>query len=679
MARCLESVRWSELAVLIAILTVALVLRTWQLNSVPPGLTHDEANNVYDAVSVLRGERAFYFPVAQGKEPLYLYSVALMMVLLGPTPLALRLTSVFWGVLLLVLTYAWTRRSFGRLVALWTVSGLAISFWGVSTSRLGLRAVALPVLLTAGVLAFPISDTRPPGLVRSVVAGLCLGLTFYTYLAARVMPALFLLFGAYLALKHPARLRECWPQWLIVLTVTAAVAAPLFLYLRAHPAASVRIAQLEGPLRAFFSGSPGPLLREALDALRVFSFEGDGFTPYNIPGRPLFSPLMSVLFYGGLIVALWRWREPACAFALLWLVVGFSPALATGADAANLRAIAAQPVSFLFPALAFEKVWDLSLPQPQGRRLAFVGIMGSVVLASAAFLTIRDYFLRWPVRRDVRVHYHTNLTTIANTIRGWGSEEPVGISAFYPGEYHDPRIVDAIVTKEGPCLRWFDGRQALILPSSSTARLIVPEAIPLDNALWSLVRPETSLSRRVLLRPGDFNASFSVYRWTVPETQRALRDMMIPPFRPSDVPVDVGGVLSFQGYQVLGWTGEPGGGFSLLTLWDIDAALPDHRDAVLFSQLLDSNHQVVAQQDQLGAPSWNWHPGDAFVQLHRLALPADTQPGVYTLITGVYTTPDRIDAVLAGQEPDPAMPRLPVRDGQPPASDAITLVTLEVP
>lgn len=678
MARSLESARWSELAVLIIVLIAATVLRTWQLTSVPPGLTHDEANNVYDAFSVLQGERPFYFPVAQGKEPLYPYSVALMMALVGPTPLALRLTSVFWGVLLVILTYAWARRDFGRLVALWTVSGLAISFWGVSISRLGLRAIALPVLLTAAAIAFPKAEHHGPSIVRSVIAGLCLGLTLYTYLAARAMPALFLLFGAYLLLTQPGRCREHWSHWVLTLTITAIVAAPLFLYLRLHPSASVRIGQLEAPLRAFLAGNPSPLLREALDTLRIFSFRGDGFVPYNIPGRPLLNPLMSVLFYAGLLIALWRWRSPAYAFALLWLLVGFFPALATGSDAANLRAIAAQPVLFLFPALALEKLWRLSTPLPRGRRLALAGTVGSLVLASLAFLTIRDYFVSWPNRRDVRVHYHTNLMTIADRVRELGEGEPVAISALYPGEYHDPRIVDAVVVGGEARLRWFDGRQALVLPSSSAAGLILPAAVPLDDTLWSLVGPEASLSERVMLRPDDFNPSFAVYRWTVSETRRTFREMMIPPSWPDSVPVDVGGVLSFQGYQVLDWTGEADGELSLLTLWEIDATLPDHRDAVLFSQLLDSDHQVVAQQDHLGAPSWNWYPGDAFVQLHRLSLPAGTPPGSYTLITGVYTIPDRVDAVLAGQEPDPAMPRLLVREGQGPRADTITLATLEV-
>ncbi|RMF38830.1 MAG: hypothetical protein D6759_00405, partial [Chloroflexi bacterium] len=298
-----------------------------------------------------------------------LYNVALTMALLGPTPFAMRLTSAWWGLLLVALTYAWTRRAFDRPTALWTATGLALSFWGVSTSRLGLRAITLPALFTAALLALmadrrrPTADGRSPSVIRCspfatryLLPGLLLGLTLYTYLAARLLPAIPLLFGFYLFLTDRRRWWQRWRPWGVSLLVAALVAAPLFAYLQAHPSAEIRIGQLDQPLRLLLKGDPGPLMAKVYEGLHFFSFRGDGFIPYNIPGRPLFDPLTSLLFYAGLLIALRRWREPAYALALLWLAVGFFPALATGVDAAHLRAIAAQPVLYLFPALTLERL-----------------------------------------------------------------------------------------------------------------------------------------------------------------------------------------------------------------------------------------------------------------------------------------------------------------------------------
>ena len=657
----------------IILLLFAWGLRLYRLDSIPPGLTHDEANNVHDAVSILHGARPFYFPVAQGKEPLYPYCVALMMAAIGPTPFAMRLTSAFWGLLLVALTYAWTRRAFNRSTALWTAAGLAISFWGISISRVGLRAITLPVLLTAALLASRLVDSRRPRFAGSTIAGLLLGLTFYTYMAARVIPVLLLLFGLYLFLTERSRWHQCWRSGLWILVVAAVVAAPLFLYLRAHPSAEIRVGQLDQPLRALLRGDLGLLLGNVFQTLQMFSFRGDGFTPYNLPGRPLFDPLMSLLFYAGLVIALWRWRDPARAFALLWLAVGFFPALATGVDAAHLRAIGAQPVLFLFPALTLESLRSVRIS-----RLRLSYLVGGLAFALVAFLAVRDYFVRWPNARDVRIHYHTNLMAIADTIRGWERDEPVAISAFYPGQYHDPRIIEAVLGENMPPLYWFDGRQALLLPPAPTSRLILPAAIPLDETLWAFVESQAILLERVTLRPDDFNPAFEVYRWSADETLAALRAAMAAPVQPAWVPVDVGGRLTFQGYQLRGWMGSPGSEFGLLTLWRVEAPLPDDRDGVLFTQLLDSQNQVVAQQDQLGAPSWNWRPGDVFLQFHRLSLPAEAAPGVYTLIAGVYTIPDRVDALLAGHEPDPSMPRLVIYEGEEPLGDHLVLSVLEV-
>ncbi len=660
----------SQWVLLVVILLLATALRLYRLDSVPPGLTHDEANYIPDAVSILHGARPLYFPVPQGKEPLYLYSVALTMTTVGQTPFALRLTSAFWGILLVATAYAWARRNFGRYIALWAAAGLALSFWGVSTSRMGLRSVTLPVLFTAALLVSRIAEAKSASPARAAVAGVLLGLTFYTYLAARVMPGVLLLFGGYLLLFERSHWREHWRSWVVMLVVMSLVAAPLFLYLKAHPAAEIRVGQLDSPLRSFIAGDPRPLLANVLHTWGVISLRGDGFIPYNIPGRPILDPLMSLLFYAGLLVALFRWRDPAHVLALLWLGVGFFPALATGVDAANLRAIGAQPVLFLFPALALAGVRTVRLG-----RARLSTLVGGTALALVLFLTGRDYFVRWANDRDVRVHYHTNLMAVAETIRGWGDESPVAISAFFPGEYRDPRLIQVVLGESAPPTRWFDGRQTLLIPAGLEAGLVIPEAIPPDEALAGFLAPHITLLEKVTLRPDDFNPAFGLYRWRVEETRAMLNETLEAPVQPFEPPLDVGESLIFLGYRL---EKLPGDTFEVLTLWEVRSPLPVDRDGVLFTQLLDGRNQVVAQQDQLGAPSWDWQPGDLVLQLHRLSLPVDAPPGQYNLIAGVYTVPDRVDAVLAGHAPDPSMPRLPVLVDGVAVGDHIPLRMVEV-
>jgi len=70
-----------------------------QLGSLPPGLYRDEAYNGLDALAILDGHTPLYFEANNGREPLFIYLLALPLALLGITPLALRLTSAIVGTL----------------------------------------------------------------------------------------------------------------------------------------------------------------------------------------------------------------------------------------------------------------------------------------------------------------------------------------------------------------------------------------------------------------------------------------------------------------------------------------------------------------------------------------------------------------------------------------------------
>ena len=76
--------RLAPAAVLLAlILLAAFALRIWQINAIPPGLTHDEANHGREAIGILNGVYLYFFPLNYGSEPLYSYTVALFMAALG--------------------------------------------------------------------------------------------------------------------------------------------------------------------------------------------------------------------------------------------------------------------------------------------------------------------------------------------------------------------------------------------------------------------------------------------------------------------------------------------------------------------------------------------------------------------------------------------------------------------
>ena len=83
-----RSLNWILFA-LIAL--AALILRTYAIDHLPPGLFGDEAVEGLDALDVLAGNLAVWFHAHLGREPMYVYLVALAYAAFGVSALATRL------------------------------------------------------------------------------------------------------------------------------------------------------------------------------------------------------------------------------------------------------------------------------------------------------------------------------------------------------------------------------------------------------------------------------------------------------------------------------------------------------------------------------------------------------------------------------------------------------------
>ncbi len=619
---------------LIAILVVAVAFRTWRLNSVPPGLTHDEASNGHDAAAILRGVRPIYFTVGYGHEPLYPYSVALLMALLGTTDLTLRLTTVLWGLGLILLTYLLSRRLFGALPALIAGAWMALSFWCVMTSRVGLRAVTSATTFAASAYAFWRAVPLPGAMVHRgwvtsreqavpesrlswlwwVVSGVFLGASIYTYMASRAMPAVYVLFLVYLAalqafgrrqkgdMARGAELRGVgsthlsWRRLLVgvavLLLIAAALAAPLMHYLMTHPEAEQRLDQLSGPIRDALHGRSGTLWDHVSQSLPMFTIRGDPLWLYNIPGRPLLDVPSGAFFYAGLFVCLWRWRDPRYGFLLLWLAAGVGPALVTGPDATALRSIVAQPVLFIIAALGLTTVVRF-LYRRCGRwgRVATASAVVALLVVTGG-RTAHAYFDVWAQHRDVRVVYHHALVEQAHYLDAQTEGGAVALSSIYPGRFHDPYTMEVTLRRDDLSMRWFDGRNSLLFPAEGQSRVVIPTIAPLDEVLLPMFVPQATLVHTERFRPDDLVTHFDVYRF---DADDALADLMpavtgkpvfwspsdaFPvahpqsTYEPLSLPINVGGVVDLVGYEVLEPTLEPGGEVVLLTVWRVRDAGP---------------------------------------------------------------------------------------------------------
>ncbi|MBN1579996.1 MAG: glycosyltransferase family 39 protein, partial [Anaerolineae bacterium] len=102
-----------DIPLLILTLLVALLLRTWQLETVPLGVDYDEAGNMVLAQEIATGQsRPIFIRAYAGREAVFYWLAALSLRLLGYNLFAFRLTSALCGVIAIAFAYLLARELF---------------------------------------------------------------------------------------------------------------------------------------------------------------------------------------------------------------------------------------------------------------------------------------------------------------------------------------------------------------------------------------------------------------------------------------------------------------------------------------------------------------------------------------------------------------------------------------
>lgn len=611
--------RWIFPATALLIAVVAVALRLYRLDSVPPGLQHDEVFHGHDAVTVLLGHHPIYFPSNAGNEPLYIYLTAGTIALFGKNAWGIRLAAVICGLATVGFTGLWIRRAYNTRTALIASVLIAVTFWPLFMSRVGLRSAALPPLAAATAWMFWEAQVagRKSQVARLAMAGILLGATLYTYPASRALPVAYLLFAITF---YVSRFKFHAPRSTLIgfaafFIIAGLVFLPLYLYLARAPEADVRLQQLVsiGAVSALQKGDAGPLLANLRDTLAMFTFRGDPVWRYNIAGRPVFDPFIGVLFYLGLLVALWRAREPCYLFALIWLPIGLLPSILSDSAPSFLRASAALPVAFLFSALGA----DWLIERFKWKR-ALTTIMIGVIVFSGA-LSIRDYFVTWPARPEAREVYRSDLADVARWLDAHADDTPAVIASTNPHDL-DPFLFDFELRRARP-IKWVDHAYGLIFPQGR-ALYISPASTPLAPELRDLIGAALVVHQN----------SFIAYETDAP---RIVPQVVLT------APVRFGNRLDLIGYQVTPSVIKPGEWARVWTYWRVvQDTRSEQWPIAVFAHLLDAQGQFVAGRDLLAVPTAGWRTGDVWVQFQEMQAPMPATPGTYPLEIGVYNRAD---------------------------------------
>jgi hypothetical protein len=649
---------WEILALLLIVL-LAGALRFCCLETLPPGLHFDEGFQGVTARALLGGAAPkLFFEEDMGEEPIAIYLVALSLSLFGQEPWAIRLLSAIVGILTVPLTWFLGRELFrSRVVGLGAALVLAILYWHVSFSRIGMEPILVPFFATLAfaALSWGLNTDR---LLAFALTGLALGGSLYTYKAGYFVPILAALYVAGAAVMQRGFLRRYWRGLALAALVTLLVATPIVIYFVTHLANFLQRPMSVASQRQALAGN-------VLRVLGMFFVEGDANPRSNLAGRPVLDLFLALLFLVGLGRALIEsFRRNIRAFLpLLWLMVMILPTIITEHAPHFGRAIGATPAVALLCALGVEYWvcgigdWKFLRARVQHPKL-WLALLLTIGLAFSTVSTVRAYFYTWGRSPDLFYAYDVGLGEIAEQIDTLPGDEDVYLTPTASDHYTLQFLVHRPFAS-------FDGRAGLLYPPPGRAATVIvilqedtvtlptlQRSRPDGEVLWTLA--------------DDYGRPYAAaYRLPAAET----------PAPSPDHPADAvfGDAIQLVGYSLDTKEVRAGETFYVTLYWRALAPLDD--DYTVFVHLLGEHNPTTngplwaghdGQPDGGHYPTTHWQPSQVLLDVHPLAVPLDTPPGEYQLEVGVY--------LLA------TMARLPASDtlGNPLPNDAALLDTIEV-
>ncbi|HEM62629.1 MAG TPA: hypothetical protein ENO24_10090, partial [Chloroflexi bacterium] len=694
------SPRTRQKFVLALIVLLGAILRLYDLESMPAGLSGDEGADGLGAKRILSGEELPLFITEDfGEEPMHTYLVALSFWLWGPRLWAIRVVSAFVGIATIPLIY-WLSRELlqqhGRscsLVPMLSAFFLATSYWHVIYSRAGLEVATLP-LFSSALAYFLWRGIRTGRRWTFIVSGLILGASLYSYRGARFLPILHaLFFGGWAIASREFRRRHLTNLLLAALTAVL-VCAPLGVYAIAHPdvffAREMHVSIFNPD---WGRGPPVQALGYSVaKTLGMFNFGGDPEFARNPGGRPVLDPISSLCFFAGLAVAMSRWRRPRWLFVLSWFFIMALP----GAFAAEVlphfhRGIGALPPLCLLVGVG--AAWIKERVQkviPWERASVASWALLGVILATSTALTYRDYFHPWQQRLHQGEIIGGSLIKAAEVMNG--TRIPGGVwilpaSSLRPRNlpyyevsflYDGPEPEYTLNVDEGTA----PAELSQITKGHERVAVINWKEYVLEEAYLSLNSDPKGLLDFLFKKYGrhistDAHQSFDLVLYEIPPST----DFSIA-HRLEAVSVDFGGALRLEGVAL--------GGSSVhdtSTEQDVESeTLPSGKEGWVVLQwralggldanykvavyLLDGQGRVAGQTDKLLLsnhlePTSNWDPQQLEIDYYTLPSQPATPPGRYAAQVAVY------DANT--------LERLPIFDAQTGASTtSVAIGELEV-
>ena len=431
------------------ILIIAGFFRFYHLTTLPPGLYPDEAMNGNNALEALRaGNYKVFYPENNGREGLFMNIQALSLKAFGVRePWALRFPSPVFGLLTVLGIYFLGKKLFSARVGLLASFFAATSVWHIMFSRIGFRAIMAPFFLTWALYLFlealerSRNNSQPIPLrgiphggtthnlrpyIYAALAGIMFGLGFYSYIAYRVSPLIFLLFVPFFY-----RDKAFWKVAGVFVAAAFFVALPIGLYYLHNPAdfmgRTTQVSVFSSPTALRDLGT------NILKTIGMFFYRGDGNWRHNVGGAPELLLPVAILFLAGIIISIrGTWREmreirmsPRILSYLVlfaWFLLAFLPVVVSNEGIPHaLRSILMIPPVMIFAGMGgvWAYLWLQKWLSPRWTHVLAAFFLASVITASYAL-----YFDTWANNPNTQGAFAADQVALGRELNALGPGVP---------------------------------------------------------------------------------------------------------------------------------------------------------------------------------------------------------------------------------------------------------------
>jgi len=458
---------------IVFLIILALIIRLYKLDEIPPGNWYDEAINGLDALSILKAKFPPVFFMTEGhpREALFMYLILLNFKIFGISYITLRLTSIIIGTITILFCYLFTKEFFDKRTAFLSALILAFLRWHIHFSRTSFRTILTPLFLLL-VFYFLKKGIKNKKTILFIISGICFGLGFHTYLAFRLSIIILIIYlfseiqkcrrGIYaspttiieksqiestekqptllkneidssalpphndttntvilseaknLVILWRAQIKQYSKHILLFIISAFIIFLPLLIDYVINPIHFLGRADEISLFKNGFVSGIKEILLNIKNVAMMFAFKGDHVAKHNIPLMPVFEPVTAILFYLGLTISILKIKKsPSYVLTVSWFFIMLLATILSYGSPNMLRTVSITPVLAIFIAIGLLAITD-KLKRKFSPQLSIIIII--IFIMYFASVELYRYFFIWAKHPQTYLEFNSNFADAARTL-----------------------------------------------------------------------------------------------------------------------------------------------------------------------------------------------------------------------------------------------------------------------